>query len=154
VGLSIGMMVVGRMEIGTEALGMGAFGLEAFGIEAFGRMALGMEGGGKRDTRLNLCSLTHHQLTTKPSKTMRQYVELIEEIDRSVNGRHVIAAMFAELHEDDMTDEQVFAMIESLPTEAFEEFIHHFKETLHANNRSMRRRWQKLADKWLKEKGL
>ena len=64
-GLSIGMMVVGRMAIITEALGMGAFGVEAFGIEAFGRMALGMEGGGKRDTRPNLCSLTHHQLTTR-----------------------------------------------------------------------------------------
>jgi len=61
------MMVVGRMAIGTEALGMGAFGLEAFGIEAFGRMALGMEGGGKRDTSplTNLCSLTHHHLTTR-----------------------------------------------------------------------------------------
>ena len=85
---------------------------------------------------------------------MRQFVEIIEEIDRSVNGKHVIAAMFAELHEDGMTDEQVFKMIESLPPKAFEEFIHHFKETLHANNRSTRRRWQKLADKWAKQHGL
>ena len=59
------MMVIGRMAIGTEALGMVAFGKEAFGIEAFGRMALGMEGGGKRDTRPNLCLMTHHHLTTR-----------------------------------------------------------------------------------------
>jgi len=79
---------------------------------------------------------------------MRQYVELIEEIDRSVNGRHVLAAMWAELSEAEFTDEQVWEIIASLTQESFETFIQHYKETLRAQPRAFRRSWQRLADKW------
>ena len=79
---------------------------------------------------------------------MRQYVELIEEIDRSVNGKHVLAAMCAEISEAEFTDEQVWEIIASLTQESFETFIQHYKETLCAQPRSARRSWQRLAHKW------
>ena len=85
---------------------------------------------------------------------MRQYVELIEEIDRSVNGRHVLAAMWAEISEAEFTDQQVMEIISSLTQESFESFIQHYKETLRAQSRANRRSWQRLADKWAKQHGL
>jgi len=85
---------------------------------------------------------------------MRQYADLIEKIDASVNGKHVLAAMWAEISESLSTDEQVLETISSLSQESFEEFIQHYKETLCAQPRALRRNWQRLADKWARQNGL
>jgi len=85
---------------------------------------------------------------------MRQYVELIEEIDPSVNGRHVFAALYADISEGYMSRHQIVTTIAELPIEAFEEFIELYKVLERDMNRANRRRWQKGADKWARQNGL